>query len=291
MSFDLVKIQQDVLSIGGGVDEDTRAVAGAGNYKRLSLKGGVFRKFVGGKETAAIEDRHLNVIFIKMAHNASRQYYKDMFKEDVKASPLCWSQDGEVPDPVVTQKQASQCKDCPQSIKGSGNDGNGTACRISWRTAVVLANDPAGDVLQLQLPATSVFGKAEGGKYPFKAYVQLLANNQISAGRVVTKMQFDTSVAQPKLVFSPVAAVPADVVPIIAEQSKTEEAENAIRIIVAPPREESPVAAAATPPVPTPTTSEESIPEPTVRVAPAKVETPKEDLSEIVKKWAAKKKA
>ena len=39
--------------------------------------------------------------------------------------------------------------------------------------------------------ATSAFGKEEGGKWPFRPYIQMLANNNVSAGKIITKMQFD----------------------------------------------------------------------------------------------------
>ena len=103
MSNDLtLLIQNNPALVGTGLDEDTLAVAGnsTGN-KRISMKGGVFRKVVGGKEIGAIEDRHMNVIFVKMAHKASRTYYSQGYKEGVKVSPVCWSQDSETPDPEV----------------------------------------------------------------------------------------------------------------------------------------------------------------------------------------------
>ena len=59
-----------------GLDEDTLAVAGGGGkggIKRISIKGGVFRKYAGGKEIGAIEDRHMNVIIVKMAHKATKK--------------------------------------------------------------------------------------------------------------------------------------------------------------------------------------------------------------------------
>ena len=66
MSNDVISLIQNSLStIEGGIDEDTRAVAGNGAAsKRISIKGGVFRKMVGGKEIGAIDDRHMNVIIV-----------------------------------------------------------------------------------------------------------------------------------------------------------------------------------------------------------------------------------
>lgn len=229
----IIQLKNSVAAIQPGVDDDTRAVAGNGGAaKRISIDGGVFRKMVGGKEVAAVDDRFMPVIFVKMAHNPSRTYYSGAYKKGVKISPTCWSQDAKTPAPEVKNPPASACDKCPFSVKGSGAGGTGTACRISWRTAVVLPNDPSGDVMQLVLPATSVFGSEESGKWPFRPYIQMLANNNISAGRVVTKMQFDTKASVPRLLFSPVAAVPEDMVDIVAEQGRSDAAERAIKLTV-----------------------------------------------------------
>jgi hypothetical protein len=98
--------------------------------------------------------------------------------------------------------------------------------------AVVLPNDPAGDVMQLVLPATSCFGKEEGGKYPFRPYIQMLANNNVSAGRVVTKMQFDPKASTPKVLFSPAAAVNAGDLEVLQRQGKSAAAEQAVKLTV-----------------------------------------------------------
>ena len=36
------------------------------------------------------------------------------------------------------------------------------------------------------MPATSTFGKEDMGKWPFRPYIQMLANNSVSASNVVT---------------------------------------------------------------------------------------------------------
>jgi len=234
MSTNLIQsIQSSLSTIVKGVDEQTRAVAGAGGgSKRISIKGGVFRKIVGGKEVGSIEARHINVIFARMAPNPSRQFYTGRYVEGEKAAPVCWSTDSKTPDHDVDTPQARTCDSCPHSVKGSGQGGTGTACRLSWRTAVVLPDDPDGDVMQLVLPATSSFGKEEDGKWPFRPYMQMLANHNISGSNVVTKMQFDTKSPVPRVLFSPVAAVSKEVLNIVAEQGKTAVAEAAIRLTV-----------------------------------------------------------
>jgi hypothetical protein len=215
-----------------------------------------------------------------MAHDASRTYYSQTYKKGVKIAPTCWSSDSKTPDVDVKEPPASACADCPNSVKGSGQGGTGAACRLSWRTAVVLPNDPAGDVYQLVLPATSAFGKEENGRWPFRPYIQMLANNNVSAGRVVTKMEFDTNASTPKLLFSPQSAVLPDAREIIARQSKSSAAENAVKLTVFKMDETAAVEveAPAQPDTPEPTKRE------TAKAAPAKAE----EVNDVLKKWSKK---
>ena len=282
MSNELANIiSSDNSLVELGLDADTLAVAGGatkGN-KRISIEGRVFRKIVGGKEQSVNTDNSMNVVIVKMAHEASRTYYNQSYKKGVKLSPACWSNDSKTPDAEVASPCAATCAECPQSVKGSGQGGTGSACRLSWRIAVVLPNDPSGDVYQLVLPATSAFGKEEGGKWPFRPYIQMLANNNVSAGRIVTKMQFDINSPVPRLLFAPVSAVPEDVRDVIARQGKTPAAENAIRLTVyktdGGSEAEAPAQAEIAEPVKRETTRK------------ASPETA-EDVSDIVKKWAKK---
>jgi hypothetical protein len=285
MSTELVNLAQlGALAVAGGLDEDTLAVAGGGNKgsKRISIKGGVFRKYSGGKEIGAIEDRHMNVIIVKMAHKASRMFYDKGYKEGEKVSPACWSADSEKPDAEVKTPVASSCLDCPMSAKGSGDNGVGTKCKLSWRTAVVLPNDPAGDVMQLVLPATSAFGKEDSGRFPFRPYIQHLASHNVSAGRVITKMAFDTKSPTPKVLFSPVGAVPDSDLEIIARQAKSPAAEAAIKLNVYQTDEGNAPATASN----QPETVEDEEP-PVKRESKASGEKAS-DVSDIVKKWSKK---
>jgi hypothetical protein len=284
MSNDLATMFSGNLVPVEGLDDDTLAVAGGARQsnKRISIKGGVFRKYAGGKEIGAIEDRHMEVIFVKMAHKASRMFYEGAYQEGQKISPACWSSDSEKPDAEVKTPIASTCLDCPKSVKGSGGGGTGTACRLSWRTAVVLPKDPAGDVMQLVLPATSAFGKEDTGRWPFRPYIQHLASHNVSAGRVITKMAFDTKAPTPKVLFSPAGKVPDEDLQIIARQAKSPAAEAAIKMNVFQMDSAEEVAP-----------HRNEVPE-VVEAEPVKVESKKpaatgeKDISDVVKKWSKK---
>lgn len=214
------------------LDEDTKAVAGNSGNKRISIKGNVFRMIVNGEEIAVNEDRAMNVVVVRMARKTSRTFYMGTYKEGEVTAPTCWSADSEKPDPSVEDPQASNCADCPQNIKGSG-EGDSRACRYSQRLAVALPDDLTGDVYQMVLPATSHFGKGEQNKWPFKQYVQYLAGHNVPIGAVVTEMKFDTKSPVPKLTFRPVRALEQEDFEAVRELGERPAALAAIRMNVA----------------------------------------------------------
>jgi hypothetical protein len=285
MSNDLATMFSGAMTPIAGLDEDTLAVAGGARQgnKRISIKGGVFRKYSGGKEIGAIEDRHMEVIFVKMAHKASRMFYDATYVEGQKVSPVCWSTDSEKPDADVKTPCATTCLDCSKSVKGSGQGGTGTACRLSWRTAVVLPKDPSGDVMQLVLPATSSFGKEDNGRFPFRPYIQHLASHNVSAGRVITKMAFDTKSPTPKVLFSPAGKVEDADLQTIANQAKSPAAEAAVKMNVFQSDSEEVAAPASH----RNEISEEETSEPTKRESTKPVAAEK-DINDVVKKWSKK---
>jgi hypothetical protein len=200
--------------------------------KRVSIKGGVFRLLASGKEIASIEDRHLDVIIVKAAPKVSRIFYAGGYDKDAAAAaPDCTSADGEKPDAGVKNKQSSSCTTCPQNIAGSGN-GQSRACRYQQRLAVVLANNPDGDVLQVTLPATSIFGKEDGDKRPLQAYARYMAAQTppVNLDAIVTRMKFDTKAESPKLFFSPMRWLTDDEYESAVEQSKSKDAEKAVAV-------------------------------------------------------------
>ena len=277
MSTDLISIlQQNTALVQTGVDEDTLAVAGgSGNQsKRISIKGGVFRKIVGGKEVALIEDRHMEVIFVKMAHDPQRMFYSSGYKEGEKVSPVCWSSNSKTPDKEVKTPQAPTCDSCKHSVKGSGPNGTGTACRISWRTAVVLPSDPAGDVLQLVIPGKSCWGEGDTNRRPFQPYIRNLKDLNISKDVLVTKMSFDTRSEAPRLLFSMHAPVPPELRDAIVKQSQSPAAEQAVKLTVYQAPENLLDDGAPSAPAIAPTVVASTTTAPPIQAAPAPVAQP-----------------
>lgn len=219
------------------LSDTARALTGGGSgvsTKRISIKGGVFRLVAGGKEITSIEDRHLDVIIVRAAPKVSRIFYAGAYNAEAIVRPECWSNDGEKPDASLTAPQNATCMGCPQNEAGSGN-GNSRACRFQQRLAVVLANNPEGDVLQLTLPATSIFGKEEGDKRPLQAYARFLAAQTppVNPEQIVTRMKFDTKAESPKLFFAPTRWLTDDEYPIAVAQGESDDAKKAVTLTVA----------------------------------------------------------
>lgn len=209
---------------------------GGGGGKRISIKGGVFRLMADGKEITSIDDRHLDVVIVNAASKISRTYYEGQYVEGETKGPDCWSANGDTPDASIESPQGSDCASCPMNVKGSGQ-GDSKACRFSQRLAVVLANDIGGDVMQLQLAATSIFGKEEGDKRPLQAYARYLAAQNINPETLVTQLRFDTKAAVPKLFFKPVRWLEDDEYAIAVKKGESTDAKNAVTMSVAKPAE------------------------------------------------------
>jgi hypothetical protein len=211
----------------------TKSLAGSGYPgKRISIKGCAFRLIDQGKEIAAIEERYLDIVIVRAAEHIGRTYYAEDFDEAKATAPDCWSADGVAPDTTASKPQCENCASCPQNIKGSGKD-ESRACRFSQRIAVVLANDMEGDVLQLNLPATSLFGKEEGDNRPLQAYARYLSANKANVEQFITRMKFDLGAPNPKLFFKPMRWLTPEEYEVCKAQSVMDEATRAVTMTVA----------------------------------------------------------
>lgn len=266
-----------------GLSATTRALMGSSQNKRISIKGGVFRMMVGGQETAKSDERSMNVVVVSASPNVSRTFYAGKYVEGEQTPPACWSSDGVRPDSNVESPQSNTCADCPQNVAGSGEK-KSRACRYSQRLAVVLANDFNGDVFQLTLPATSIFGKPENGKMPLQAYVKYLAAHGVNIEDVVTEMRFDTDAAVPTLTFSPVRPLEEHEHNLCSLKAQTQEAKNAITMTVAQADGVGAKSKAALPKPSAPVDAEDS-PAPTKRTPKKQEEAPAKSVANLLEEW------
>ena len=236
MSNDIDLFKSNPLVAGGLFDRfmqsTSKLVGGGGNTsRRISIKGSRFRLMVGGEQVSVSKDDTMNIIVVDAA-NIARTYYEGSYEADKTSRPVCWSHDTNVPAPEVPedQRQSARCTDCPMNIKGSGQ-GNSRACRFSQRMAVMLEGE-LDKIYQLQLPATSIFGQADGNKLPLQAYAKYLAEHKTPIQAVVTAMYFDENSETPKLFFKPARMVNDEETTALLEHIDGEEVKKAITLTV-----------------------------------------------------------
>ena len=209
------------------LDDFTKAFTTAGgSVKRISLRGRVFRLVDGGKEIAKNTDPHLDVVIVNGSTTVQKTFHASTYSPDETSVPDCWSSDGERPDIEVENPQHHNCKECPNAIKGSAG-GQKTKCRFSQRVAVVLANNPAGDIYQLVIPSLSLFGAGDMDHMPFLQYARYVGSSGFNLNMLITRMTFDTDSNVPKLFFSNVEFLNTDDYSVAVEQGQTQTAINA----------------------------------------------------------------
>lgn len=308
-----------------GVDEITRRLLGNSvSLKRISIRGGKWRMMMSGEQIATSNLETLDVVVVNAAPHVSRYYYNKGYDGKSVGQPDCWSNDGVRPDPRAKSPQYKSCEGCPKNIAGSGTNGQGRACRYARRLAVVLANDVENsDVYQIQLPPTSMFGKAKDDSHmPLDAYVRHLAGYNYSITGVVTEMRFDPNAESPRIYFRAVKRLTDAQREVVAEKGASQEALAAIAFNPSaidagtaqsvqpeaprpalfrdepedapkpePVREESPAPIeaaerfeAASEPAPV---VEEETPEPVIRRTQAKSQAPaaKVDMAQLISEW------
>jgi len=222
--FAKLKDLNDNLAGGSG--------SGGATNRRISLRGGKFRQVVNGEEMRVSKNDSMEIVIIDAAKIA-RTYYEGTYDPKNPEPPVCWSADTNVPSPDVPedQRQASKCMDCPQNVKGSGA-GQGRACRFSQRLAIAFPQK-LGEVYQLQLPATSIFGEAKDNKMPMQAYAKFLRANDMPAVALVTEMYFDENSEVPKLFFKPVRPLTDEELEKALEMREHEDTKRAVTMTVA----------------------------------------------------------
>jgi hypothetical protein len=292
MSMDLIsQLQQNSLASPNGLNQDTLAVAGRANNRKISTEGRKFTMLVNGNEVASSPvNGEMDIVFVKMAHTPCRTLYDSTYVPGKKAKIICWASDARTPDPEVRNKQAAACNQCPHSIKGAAQQ-----CKLTWRTAVVTPAKPT-ELIQLILSPKSCFGDEVAGGRPFQTYIRYLAASGINNNAAVTKMYFDPAATYQKLLFAPSAPVPMELIPVLNELANSEEAQNYVKLSIYQEKEEEDMLAEPFVPnvAPTTTTAQPTAPvadvvEPVLRESSVQQpQAPKADVSSIINKWAAK---
>lgn len=293
MSTDLIsQLQQNSLASPNGLNQDTLAVAGRANSRKISTEGRKFTMLVNGNEVASSPvNGEMDIIFVKMAHTPCRTLYDSTYTPGKKAKIICWASDARTPDADVKNKQAPACNQCPHSIKGAAQQ-----CKLTWRTAVVTPAKPK-ELIQLILSPKSCFGDEVNGGRPFQTYIRYLAASGINNNAAVTKMYFDPAATYQKLLFAPSAPVPMELIPVLNELATSEEAQNYVKLSIYQEKEEEdmladPMVPNVAPAQPAPVQAApqaDVVSEPVLRETTIQQpQAPKADVSSIINKWSVK---
>jgi len=188
----------------------TWAISLDGNKTKLTR-----RNQDGDEEPIAI----MRVVIADYAKRRGRAYYEGTYDPNNVSAPICWSDDGIVPDPSLpdTAAEASQphkvsakCEGCPMSVKGSKIADGGkavTACSQHRMLGVIPAHKLDFEPLRLKIAITSDWDKTGGeqeGWFAYQQYLDFLKSRGVThTGVLVTKIKFDANTAYPKLLFAP----------------------------------------------------------------------------------------
>ena len=246
---DIFQRSANMLAASASYDEavkETQAAGGGGEYKRITIRGKVFRAMHGQEEVHRFKptkdnpDGVLEVVIVG-ASKVLRTYYEGEYdpKATKQPRPTCGSNDGLKPDATVPKANrcAATCASCEMNVKGSARNGKGRACSFRMELALCLAGDYE-NVYTLSVPAMSLFGDKEGKYYPLQAYFKYLGAHKMPFQAVITEVSFDDDSETPKLFFRAVDNVDADVFESMFAMSKDPEIQQKLVQDFTPPKED-----------------------------------------------------
>ena len=221
----IFKQQNAVAKTGNRELSDlAKSLATASTSRRIQTNtNGTFKRVINGEQIGNAIRGEINVIIVGALPKVSRIFYKEKFDPNKEATlPNCWSNLGDKPEESAKDRQHSNCAECPQNVKGSGENG-GRACRYERRVSVLVEGDSSGDVYQFKIPSKSLFGKGTGNVHPFESYVKFLIANGESPDNVVTNVAYDLNADTMELLFTPLRNITDEEYELVrAAQSKPE---------------------------------------------------------------------
>ena len=286
--------KQGAIATSGNreLSELAKSLSTATTMRRIQTNtNGTFKRIVNGEQIGTAVRGEINVIILHALPKVSRVYYKEKFDPKKEATlPNCWSNLGDKPEAAAEDKQHTNCAECPQNIKGSGENG-GRACRFQRRISVLVEGDSSGEVYQFNVPAGSLFGKGTGNVHPFESYVKFLLANGESPDNVVTNISYDLNAETMELLFTPLRNISDEEYELVKAAQSRPETKMYTMITVAQTDgvKKQPIAVKETTKVERAVEPEEDAIEEPVKRTVKKPEPPKAkaNLADVVSAWGA----
>lgn len=264
-----------------GVTALGQSLAQQSTMRRIATStNGTFKRIINGEQIGNAIRGEFNCIIVDLLPKVSRQYYAGKYDPNAKPTlPDCWSNLGDKPEAGASNPQAKNCTECPQNIKGSGESG-GRACRFQRRIAVLLENDPTGDVYQFNVPGKSLFGKGNANVHPFESYLKYLLANNESPDTVVTNISYDPNAASMELLFTPLRGISDEEYALVSAAQNNPETKKYVQLTVA--QADGVTAKPKADPVPAPAPKVVRSEEPEEEVVPQVVRSDEPEDAEII---------
>lgn len=230
----IFKEQNAVATAKRGGSALAQTLAQTNTMRRIATNtNGTFKRIINGEQVGNAIRGEFNCIIVDALPKVSRTFYAGQYDPHAKPTlPDCWSNLGDKPEANAPNKQAKNCADCAQNIKGSGANG-GRACRFQRRIAIQLVGDPTGEVYQFNVPAKSLFGKGNGNVHPFESYVKYLLANGEAPDTVVTNISYDLNADSMELLFTPLRGLTDDEYERVLEAQADPDTKKYIQLVVA----------------------------------------------------------
>lgn len=168
-------------------------------HPRISIKQNRFRLINDQGQEFVVPALHLDVIVVGVNKNVSKIFYQGAFNpaDPEPPAPNCFSDNGIGPSTRSQTPQSATCAACPHNVWGSKVTPSGTklkSCSDSKKFAVVLADNPAGLVYELRVPAASMEN--------VKNLCDMLNQRKEPLPGMVLRVTFDETSQFPKLIFT-----------------------------------------------------------------------------------------
>jgi hypothetical protein len=133
---------------------------------------------------------NLDVIIVGKNKNVSKQYFEGVYLEGTNNPPVCFSINGDRPEPSSPKKQHATCAGCPKDAWGSGQ-GKGKACQDHRKLAVLLLPYMTKGILEKPLREPIYLKINPNSLKILKAYNDSLVHRNVHPAQVITRITWN----------------------------------------------------------------------------------------------------